>query len=146
MPRVHRTQQESEELLITEFLDHLGYTISKPNWSDRPDALLTLSKGSFKKRVAVEHTDYFNDTVAGKRSPLTPYYDFWKLVQASLSSRINSNVRPHLSGVSGKVRFKENPPKPKDPTKLAKQLAKELVCFVEDHPVGRSQRLTLYTP
>jgi len=34
--------------------------------------------------VAIEHTDYFNDTFAGTRSPLTPIAEFWPTVQASL--------------------------------------------------------------
>ncbi len=137
MPRIYRTQKEYERFLIKEFLCDLGYRISRPKWQDRPDALLTLSKGRRQKRVAIEHTDYFNDTVAGQRSPLTPYDEFWRIVQASLVRRISH--RSHLIGISARVHFRKNLSKPKSRTELARQLAKELVDFVEAHPVRRSE-------
>ena len=132
MPRIYRTQKQYEGFLIREFLGHLGYRISNPKWQERPDALLTLSKGKNKTRVAIEHTDYFNDTIAGKQSPLSPISEFWKLVQASLVRRISH--RKHLTGILARV----NLAKSKNPTKLARQLATELVDFVETHPVGKS--------
>jgi len=127
MPRIYRTQKEFEQLLIREFLGHLGYRISNPEWSDRPDALLTLSKGRKRKRIAIEHTKYFNDTEAGRRSPLTPIAEFWQLVQASLIRRISH--RKHLTGILATIKIKGNLSSPK----LARQLAKELVNFVEAH-------------
>lgn len=137
MPRIYRTQKGYERFLIREFLRDLGYTISKPKWQDSPDALLTLSKGKSKKRVAIEHTDYFNDTVAGQRSPLTPYDEFWRFVQASLVRRISH--RSHLTGITAHVRLKRILSKPKDCAEFARQLAKELVDFTEAHPVRRSE-------
>lgn len=85
MARVRRTQKEREAFLIREFLRELGYRVSRPNWTtESPDAFVTVSKGKRRKRIGIEHTAYFNDTVAGKRSPLTPVANFWELVQASL--------------------------------------------------------------
>ncbi len=145
MPRIYRTQQECEQFLIREFLDHLSYRISNPKWPDRPDALLTLSKGRKRKRVAIEHTKYFNDTVAGCRSPLTPIDEFWKLVEASLIRRFSH--RKHLTGISATVEIKSDislPNKLARQKDLARQLAKELVNFVEAHQVRKSQHLRFH--
>ena len=136
MPRIYWTQKECEQLLIREFLGHLGYRISKPNWSERPDALLTLSKGRKRKRIAIEHTEYFNDTEAGQLSPLTPIDVFWQLVQASLIRRISH--RKHLTGILASIKIKRNLPLHK---KLARHMAKELVNFVETHQVKLSEFL-----
>ena len=84
MPRIKRTQKEVEKFLIREFfVDALGYSISKPDWTESPDAILTLRTNGVRKRIGIEHTDYFNDTVAGWCSPLTPIEMFWDCVQAS---------------------------------------------------------------
>lgn len=139
MPRIFRTQPEYERLLIKEFLSALGYTISRPKWPDKPDALLTLCKGAGKTRVGIEHTEYFNDTVAGKMSPLTPVDEFWRIVQTSLVRRIGH--RRHLTGISARVCFAEKLPVPPNGTELARRLAKELVDFIEAHPVRESQRI-----
>ncbi len=142
MPRIYRTQKEYEGFLIREFLGHLGYRISNPKWQERPDALLTLSKRARRKRVAVEHTDYFNDTVHGQRSPLTPTDEFWKAVQASLVRRISH--RKDLTGILATVRFTNNLPNPAKPSnycQLSRSLATELVAFVEAHPVRKSQHI-----
>ncbi len=136
MPRIYRTQKEREQFLIRELLSHLGYTISLPKWVERPDALLTLSKGRKRKRVAIEHTEYFNDTEAGRLSPLTPIANFWKLVQASLVRRVSH--RKHLTGINAWITIKENLSLPK---KLAIPLAKELVNFAEAHQVRQLERL-----
>ena len=111
MSSPNRTQKEREQLLIREFLGHLGYKISNPEWQERPDAMLTLSKGKKRKRVALEHTDYFNDTAAGHLSPLTPIAEFWKLVQASLVRRVSH--RKHLTGIEATVTLKRNLSLPK---------------------------------
>ena len=142
MPRIYRTQKQVEQLLIREFLDHLGYRISNPEWPDRPEALLTLSKGGRRKRVAIEHTEYFNDTLAGSISPLTVIDEFWRLVQASLIRRISH--RKHLTGISARVKLKSNLSLPRRLVKQqnsAIQLAKELVNFVESHQVRQSEHL-----
>ncbi len=139
MPRIDRTQKEYEQFLIREFLDHLGYKISNPEWKrESPDALLTLSKGKgkSKKRVGIEHTDYFNDTVAGQCSPLTPIADFWLLVQASLIRRVSH--RKHLTGILADIYIKDNLSLPNE---SARPLAKELIDFVEAHRVGQSESL-----
>lgn len=140
MPRVNRIQKEYEQFLIREFLDRLGYRISKPNWQESPDALLTLSKGRSKKRVAIEHTDYFSDTVAGQCSPLTPIDEFWKVVQASVVRRISHRKR--LTGILASVNFKSNLPSQENwKVLLAKQFAKELIDFVETHPIRKSKHI-----
>jgi len=89
--------------------------------------------------VAIELTDYFNDSVAGTRSPLTPIAEFWEIVQASLIRRISH--KKHLTGVQASVDFKKGLQKPENCNVLAKQLAKEIVTFVETHPVMTSQHL-----
>jgi hypothetical protein len=142
MPRIYRTQKECEQLLIREFLGHLGYTISNPQWPDSPDALLTLSDGRKRKRIAIEHTEYFNDTVAGCLSPLTAIAEFWQFVQASLIRRISH--RKHLTGISATINIKEDlslPKKLAGQKDLARQLAKKLVNFVEAHQVRQSEHL-----
>ena len=139
MPRIYRTQKECEQLLIREFVGHLGYRISNPVWQERPDSLLTLSRGNRRKRVAIEHTEYFNDTVAGQRSPLTPIDDFWKDVQASLARRISH--RRHLTGITANVKLKSDLSIQGSSPELARQLAKELVNFMEAHQVRQSEVL-----
>lgn len=139
MPRIYREQPEYERYLIREFLCDLGYRISRPKWQDKPDALVTLSKGKCCKRVAIEHTDYFNDTVAGQRSSITLFDEFWRIVQGGLVRRISH--RSQLTGILGSVRFRENLSKPNNRIELARQLAKELVDFTEAHPVAPSERL-----
>ncbi len=136
MPRIYRNQKEIEQFLIREFVSHLGYSISNPKWSERPDALLTLSKDKKGKRVAIEHTEYFNDTEAGHLSPLTPIAEFWQLVQASLVRRVSH--RKHLTGILTTINIKRNLSLFKE---LAGKLAKELVNFVEAHQVRQSQHL-----
>jgi len=137
LPRIYRSQKEYERFLVIEFLRHLGYTISMPSWRESPDALLTLCKGKSKKRVAIEHTDYFNDTITGKRSLLTTCNEFWRLVQDSLVRRISQ--LSHLNGISARVRLERKLSKPENPTESARKLAKEIVAFTESHPVRLSE-------
>jgi hypothetical protein len=146
MPRVYRTQKERERFLILEFVRHLGYSVTSPKWQERPDALLTLCDDNGKKRIAVELTDHFNDTLAGQQSPLSPTANFWVFVESSLMRRISH--RKHLTGIVGCVRFTANPNFPTGKGKTlriaiqtrAKQLAKEIVNFVETHPVKQGNR------
>jgi hypothetical protein len=142
MPRFYRTQKEVEQFLIREFVACLGYSVSCPRWQDRPDALLTLSKHGRRKRVAVEHTEYFNDTVAGQRSPVTPIEEFWRAVQASLVRRISH--RAHLSGIVANVELKKDRSIPWDSRRFARQVAAELVAFAEAHPVAKSENLSFH--
>jgi hypothetical protein len=140
MSRIYRNKKEYEQFLIREFLGNLGYKISNPVWQESPDSLVTLSKRNIMKRIAIEHTDYFNDTRAGRRSLLTPIDEFWKDVQNSLAMRISH--RRHLSGIIMNVQFKDNLQKPSNPLELSMQLAKELVDFMESHPVRKSGTLS----
>jgi hypothetical protein len=143
MPRVYRTQKEYEAFLIREFVSCLGYRIAKSQWQERPDAILTLQRGKSQIRIAVEHTDYYNDTVAGVQSPLTPISDFWKAVQYSLARRISH--RRHLSGLSGAVNLNMGSPQLLHPAPgLARQLAQELIGFMENHPAGVFQHYTYH--
>jgi hypothetical protein len=139
MPRIFRTQKECEQFLIREFLRHLGYRISNPVWQESPDSLLTLSRGKIRKRVAIEHTEYFNDTKAGICSPLTPIYEFWKDVQASLARRISH--RKHLTGIIVNAEFKSDLKKPCKTSGLSRQLAMDLVDFMESHPIRKTGTL-----
>lgn len=138
MPRIHRTKKVIEKLLIREFVRFLGFRIIRSLWPDRPDAILTLCKGKQKKKVAIEITEYFHDTLAGQESPVSPIADFWKHVESSLVHRISH--RRHLSGIIVNVKLKENqfPPGKYSP-ELAKKLAKEIVDFLKINPVRISQ-------
>ena len=141
MPRVYRTKKERECLLIREFVEHLGYTVSSPKWQERPDALLTLRNARGTKRVAIELTDHYTDTIAGQRSPLTPIGDFWRIVETSIMRRISH--RPHLTGLLGTMSFKSNPALPAGQGRAlriatqdkARKLAAEIIDFAEDPPI-----------
>ena len=139
MPRVYRTQKEREKFLIREFVRQLGYMISNPVWQESPDALLTLRKGRERKRVAIEHTDHHNDTVAGQMSPLTPTAEFWLHVETRLMRRVSH--RKQLTGLQVRIRFVGNPTFPcyKDPQhkELARKLAAEIVDFALSHPIAK---------
>lgn len=139
MPRIRRTQKEREKFLISMFCDEMGYSVSRAKWQDKPDALLTLSKGKSKQRVAVEHTDYFNDTLAGQRSPLTPIDEFWQRVQRSLMRRISH--RPGLAAIVANVRLKTSLPnwRASAAEAYARRLAGEIVAFLEAHPMQAGQ-------
>ena len=132
MPRIRRTQKQKERFLIRELLGHLGYKMSNPKWTERPDAMLTLRKGTSEKRVGIEHTGYHNDAEPGTTSPVTWSDEFWRKVQSSLVSRVGQ--RRHLRCVSARVWLTEGLSKPDDSIQSAKQLAKEIIEFVEDHP------------
>jgi len=137
----YRKPKAVEQFLIREFVcDALHYTISRPEWCERPDAILTLHKGKTKRRVAIEHTGYFNDATAGQCSPLTPIADFWKRVQTSLAHRISH--RKHLADLMGRVQLsrrhfagQRNSQTQED---LARRLAQEIVQFLERHPIADS--------
>jgi hypothetical protein len=111
----------------------LHYRVTCPRWSESPDAFVTLSKDRVVQRVGIEHTDYFNDTVAGAASATTPIAEFWENTQASLMRRISH--RKHLAGVNARVRLRSRMslPSPKDRLALARRLAEALVAFVECH-------------
>jgi hypothetical protein len=139
MSRIYRTQKERERFLVCEFVNHLGYRISSPKWQERPDALLTLSDAGQKKRTAIEITDHYNDTIAGRGSPRTPIGEFWNLVESSLMRRISH--RKNLTGILGNVRFASNvalPSRTKGATS-AKSLAAEIVKFADGHPLKKGR-------
>jgi hypothetical protein len=139
MSRVYRQPKEVEQFLIREFVcDALHYTITRPEWCERPDAILTLRKGKITKQVAIEHTSYYNDTIAGQCSPLTPLPDFWKRVQTSLAHRISH--RRYLADLMGRVwlnprQFTDCRPNPRAQEKLARDFAAELVDFLEGQAI-----------
>ena len=62
MPRVKRTRKEREGFLIKELLTELRYRVSRPKWTESPDAFVTVSKGKQSQRIGIEHIDYYNDT------------------------------------------------------------------------------------
>lgn len=142
MGRVYRKPKEVEKFLIRRFVQEmLGYTISRPIWCERPDAILTLHKEHTRKRIAIEHTSYHSDAEAGKCSPQTPIADFWKCVQISISRRFAQ--RRHLAEIGGRVRLNTKQfigqPDSKTQEALARQFAKELVDFLECHSIPASE-------
>ena len=148
MARVYRTPKAVEQFLIREFVgEALHYRISRAKWCESPDAILTLQNRKREKRVAIEHTGYFNDTTAGECSPLTPISDFWKNVQISLGRRISH--RRHLADIMGWVWLNQkhfaDRPAPKIQVKMARQFAEELVAFLETHPITDSARFPAHT-
>ncbi len=138
MPRTYRKRKEREAFFIKEVLGVLGYRISSPKWTESPDAILTLTKGRMRKRVAIEHTEYFNDTVAGKPSPRTTLDTFWNAVHSSLVRRV-SHI-PSLSAVTVDIRLNTRVLNPKDDIASARQLAKEIVDFVRTCALRKSER------
>lgn len=148
MARVYRKPKAVEQFLIREFVrDAMHHTISCPDWCESPDAILTLRKGKRKRRVAIEHTGYFNDTMAGQHSPLTPISDFWKCVQTSLVRRIGRRRR--LADMMGRVRLGTGrfagQCDAKTQEKLAKQFAEEMVDFLEAHPIAETARFPAHS-
>lgn len=135
---VHQTVTKEEQWLIGEFVRYLGYEIVEEAYPDRPDALLTLREGDNTKLIALELTRYFNDTLAGSLSPLTPYEEFWERVQDNLLPLINQ--REHLTGVQVVVDLRQNLSKPADPIALARKLAEEFVEFLKANPIRQSER------
>jgi hypothetical protein len=122
MSRSYRKQKQLEKFLIQNFFEMLGYKNSQPRWPERPDAFLTLHKGNERKRVAIEHTSYFNDTEPGECSPLTPAAEFWGEVQTSLCRRINRHNNPNLTNiVSAYVRINAKHIVQGDNSELARQ-------------------------
>lgn len=120
----------------------LHYTICRAKWPDPPDALLLLRKEGTAKLTAIEHTSYFNDTEAGRPSPLTLISDFWEDVQTSLCRRISH--RRHLADVvSAYVQLNEKH-LVGDCKMLARQFAAELVDFLESRPFKDEEQLPPY--
>ena len=143
MGRVYRKPKEVEAFLIREFVcDALHYTVSRAEWCERPDAILTLRKGRTGRQVAIELTGYFNDTTAGRCSPLTPLSGFWKRVQRSLARRISHRL--HLADLMGTVRLNATrfvgQPRAGTQEHLARQLAGQIVEFLETHPTANTAR------
>lgn len=148
MSRVYRKPKEVEQFLIWEFVcEALHYATSRCEWCESPDSVLTLRKGAYTRRVAIEHTGYFNDTVAGKCSPLTPISDFWKSVQTSLGRRFSQ--RKDLAELAGRVRLHTRRLSRRlDPATretLARQFAGELADFLRTNPVTTPARFPRYS-
>lgn len=147
MPRVKRTRKEREGFLVKQLLTAMGYRVSCPKWAESPDAFVTVSKGNESQRIGIEHTDYYSDTVAGMRSPLTPIAQFWEMVQASLVRRVAQ--RKQLTGIETRVRLQANlilPENPLDRSALARELAGALVAFAETHLVEEFERCPFRRP
>lgn len=145
MGRTYKTQKLIEKRLILEVLREMGYAVTRPQWRERPDAVVTVRKGGKPRRIWIEHTSYFNDTVSGKCSPTSPIDEFWAEVQASLKRRICK--RASLSAVQLSFAMSKNamiPSRHDHRSKLAKDLAAEIVAFMLANPaeVGVHQSYT----
>ena len=129
MPRLRRTQKEYERLVICDFLRSMGYSVSRPVWRERPDAVLTVRRGGIVTRVGIEHTDYYADTCPGQPSPGADLVALWDEVQTSLARRIGQ--RKSLAHTTGLVTLKaQRPPFPhkaQQRTLVARELAADLV-------------------
>lgn len=135
MGRTYKTQKLVEKRLIVEVLREMGFAVTRPQWRERPDAVVTVRKGGELRRVWIEHTAYFNDTVSGKCSPTSPIDELWAEVQASLKRRICK--RGSLSAVQLSFAMSKTariPNRHDHRNKLAKDLAAELVAFMLDNP------------
>jgi hypothetical protein len=139
MGKTYRTQKQGEKDLIREFVRASGYSISRPQWVESPDAVLTLRKGTVMSRAAIEITDYYNDTDAGECSPRTPIFDFWDAVQTSVIRRISH--RTNLADIQAFVTLRENRIPQQNGKKLAvvqqdaRRLAQDVVAFVNVHEI-----------
>ncbi len=133
-------QKELEKFLFLEFFEKkLHYTISQLDLSENPDAFLILKRKGERVAVAIEHTSYFNDTVSGKCSPLTPISEFWEKVQTSLCQQVSH--RKHLSDIEEcRVKLNISPEIRGDNISLANQVAEEIVDFLEKHPFSGHKR------
>lgn len=133
MPRVKRTKKQSEQFVIREFLGVMGFSIRRPSWPDRPDAVLTLRKGANTNTVAIEHTEYLNDTndAAGKGSLGMRILRFWRKVEDSLKRRKRQRWRRYVgkATIMASVHLSANAIAKHSP----RQLAKELLDFLEAH-------------
>ena len=139
-----------QRFITLEFVAALGYTASDPDWGDSPDAVLTLRKGQIERRVAIEHTGYFNDReagVEGQGAPLAPVSIFWECVLASLGPLINE--KKHLGGIHGSIDLFPGPFARKLDRRALEELAakfsQELVAFLECHPITGCTRFPGHT-
>ena len=152
MSRTKDDQKRIEEALLRKFFEKIGFAYSDLvcQNQEKPDAFLTLNRNENKIRIAIEHTSYRNDTVAGKCSPITPISDFWERVLDDLIPKINQ-VK-HLTAINGTVRLKtdiygnvhlkEGQTLSGDCIHQANEFAKELVSFAENHPIKMNSPLT----
>lgn len=134
MPRIYRTKKNYEAVFIRGFVVHLGYRLLRVAWQERPDALCTIKCGGKRKRVAVELTAHYIDTVAGKSSPLNRVGALWHDVESSLVRRISH--RQHLLSVIGRIRFDGRAVDEMARNEVranALELARELVELVENN-------------
>lgn len=118
----------------------MGYRITNPCWTERPDAVLTISNGKSRRRVGIEHTDYYNDTQHGKCSKLTYLDEFWRRIQSSLKSRISH--RKKISNILANVTFKTNvhiSRNRNNRNQEARDIAKELVLFTIQNPPSKDE-------
>ncbi len=144
MVRTIEIQKIIEKQLIQELLRELGYSVTKFQPTEKPDAIVSVVKAGVKSKLCIEHTSYFNDTVAGKCSPKTVLAEFWEEVQASLKRRICK--RPKLGAVQLSLGFRKKAPIPgrlDEQRLLARSLASELVLFMINNPV-RIGKFTRY--
>ncbi len=136
MTRVRRTKKQKERFLIREFLGLLGYSIRRARSPDppAPDAILTLREGTATKKLAVELTEYFNDTghaAARNGSPGMRILGFWRNVEDSLKRRRRQRWRRyHGKGtILGNVHLNAKRVAKND----ERELAKEVLDFLEAH-------------
>lgn len=129
---------------MSGFVRQLGYRIVAATWRDNPDAILTLRKAGRDCKVAIEHTEYCNDTVAGTASPRSAIQDFWTDVSNSLVRRICQ--RPSLRAVAGICTLRTNmwPLRPAPRQTLASRFACEFVQLLEQNPLGNSHSRKLW--
>jgi hypothetical protein len=130
-------KSEYESRLIRGFLRHNGYRIVRASWQDKPDSILTVIKGRTTVRIAIEHTDYYNDAPAGQASETAQLDEFWTAVQRSITHRIarctslrSTYVSVRFPAVSDLPGFRSR----SGYCQFASSFAAELVEFVRQSP------------
>lgn len=133
MNHTPKQKKRHEKYYIKSFLHALGYKVTKPEWTDKPDAILEINQDGNKKKIGIEYTDYFNDVPPGDQSPSNKIDIFWTHVRNSVIHRVAQ--RPSLRNLGVAVQFKEDISslhKTGNYIELARECAKELVCLVSD--------------
>ncbi len=141
---MNNEQNKLERILISEFVKQLGFHIASATWQDKPDALLTLTKGGRQSNVAIEHTEYCNDTEAGRPSPRSAIQDFWSDVSKSLVRRISQ--RPALNALSGLCTLRE-PMRglpSRDRVSTAREFASEFVQLLLQNQFDKGKSRTFW--
>lgn len=131
-----------EKFLIREFLEFMGFAVSRLTASERPDARATVTKDGTRSRIGIEVTLYQVDAAPGANggSPGTQLDAFWREVQKSLRRRLVARRRAltlhvHVFLKKGQRALLSD----------ARGLAAELVAFAQENAPRPKQSVCIAT-